>query len=1170
MIDPLGLDEREPVFSWKFQSDEPGMHQKRARVQVRRSGSGEICWDTGVLETDRSIGIRYAGKTLCAETAYKVLVTVWNQDGESDAAAGCFETGLLDSSMKAWEGARWIGAPEYSVASETVSVFVLESTICVEKGDRAGIVFGANDPRLKDAEKNELGLAGENYFSYVLNIGTNPASVEIYRVGYDRADRADVPLAVIPVVGVETGERILTEENKREPHKLTVEVCGNTAYAYVDGIKIDEVEQQTFLGTVKGPRTLNPLGATDVTTYPRLCGIGYYAGKGTRASFDGLRVRNLRTPCAEIVSLDTEQGKILDAAQGKAQCESLDTEHGKASDETSNAAMHGKTLEEGTGGVMEITDPSKHSIPMLRRDFQASRQIKSVRLYATARGIYECRINGQPVSEEYFAPGDSQYDKHLYYQTYDVTKLLCEGDNAIGCILASGWWSDSITYTLSNYNYWGDRMSFLCKLVLHYEDGTRDVVTTNAREWQYYGEGPYRFAGFFNGEQYDARKAGIWEQFSMPGFSIEGWKRPEIIAPVFIEENRTAMPPWPAVNATEPELVGSYQAPVREAELFTAKSMTEPAKGIYIYDLGQEIAGVPRIRLHGKEGQRVVLRFAEMLYPDKAEYGALVGKLLQANLREASNIDVYICAGREEEVYQPRFTFHGYRFIEISGLEEPPALEDVQSILLSSVPQLTGSFCCSDELVNRLVSNVGYSQQCNFISIPTDCPQRNERMGWVGDAHVFCKAAGYQCDTKNFYLRYLDMMRDLQAENGRLPDIAPIGGGFGGITYESAMILMVWELYQQYGDPDVIREYYDAMDRWMTAIAATGLPGMTTDFGLGDWLAMEETDNQLIWNAFYYRDAKRMETYATVLGKKQDAEKYARIAAQTKKFWNETFLEPETGRTLTADGKLCDTQGSYAIALNCGVYQGSEQSIDREAELGMSQNVEREAELGVSRDVDREANLEISQKVDPEACCETNKEANRKTYKEQAYTHLDRKVRESGYTVQTGFFGTGVLNAMLSEGGYEETAGRLLTSTAYPGWLYPVTQGATTVWERWNSYTEADGFGSNNAMNSFNHYSLGSVITWLYENVLGLQRDEAHPGYQHFILKPETGIFWFAKGGMETPYGRIESAWEKNEDGSRIFLRFHVPENTTATLILKEECRELESGNYEFCISEKC
>lgn len=1069
MTEPLGLDEERPVFSWRFENAPENMVQESARVQVWSLEDGSLYWDSKEMETDRSIGISYAGKKLQPESRYLAAVKVRDRSGREAEAETRFETGLLSGHIEAWEGAQWIGAPEYAVASDTIGVFVLHSTLRMRKPGRAGIVFGANDGRLLDKSKNEAFLEGENYIRFVLNTEKIPAAVEVYRVGYAKEDRADRPLYVLPAASLATGEPVITEENRFLPHRLTVEVVGNGAYTYLDGIKIDGAERMPQGGKAGAPRQLNPLGAFDVTTFPRLNDIGYYVGEGTEAEFEGLHVRHRRSPSGEFYTLE------------------------------------GRTL---TGECQELINPSCHSLPMLRRTFRVKKKPARARLYATARGIYECSINGRRVGEEYFAPGASQYDKHLLYQTYDVTEFLTEGENGIGCILASGWWSDSSTFRLDNYNYWGDRTSFLGKLVVLYEDGTREVFVTEKETWQYYGEGPYRYAGFFNGEQYDARRGALYRDFSKAGFCVDGMKKPEVIAPVPMPEREGIFPGaavWPALNETVPELVGSYQAPVMERERLTAKSVTEPMPGVYIYDLGQEIAGVPVLKFREERGQKVTIRYGEMLYPAMERYGALAGCMLQANLREASNTDIYICSGEEGETYQPRFTFHGYRYIELSGVKNPPAPKEVQSILLSSVEEITGSFSCDNGLVNRFVKNVAYSQSCNFISIPTDCPQRNERMGWMGDTHIFCRTANYQSHVKNFYLRNLQAMADLQTEDGRLPSIAPFGGGFGGMTYESAMILIVYELYQQYGDLELAATFYGRMKRWMEAIKKTGLPGIPqakSPAWLGDWLAPVPADDALIWNAFHYRNAAYMQFFAEKLQYAKDAEMYAAEAEKTKQYWNKTFVDQESGRTKCADGSICDAQGSYSIGLSCDVFDDK--------------------------------------------------------FRQAALEHLARKTREGDCTIQSGFFGTEPINPMLSLGGHSDLAYRMITQTKYPSWLYPVTQGATTIWERWNSYTVEDGFGENNSMNSFNHYSLGSVLNWLYENVLGIKRDPGQPGYKHFVLQPEIGTFRYAKGGIDTPHGRIESAWEKR--GGMISYSCVIPPNTTADVLFGGERRTLGSG----------
>ena len=572
IAEALGLDVEKPVFSWKLKSEKQNTMQTKVQILVGKTAGGADVWDSGEMSTDNSTGITFDGDVLQPETRYYVTVRVWNQDGEEAEASSWFETGLMNGSISAWDGAKWIGAPEYMVASNKLGVFVIESTFRIKEGTKAGIVFGANDARLMDISKNELQVEGENNIRFVLNIAKSPAVIEVYRRGYCKEDVADTPLYELGTKDLKTDRELITEENKHDFHKLTIEVEGNGAYTYLDDCRIDESSRETPSGDiVKMPRQLNPLGAFDVTTFPRLCEMGYYVGADSEAEYQGIRVRNLRKPCAEILAVDTENGKTL-----KGEC-------------------------------LEISDPSRFSLPMLRTNFTVNGKVASARLYATARGIYECSMNGELVTAEYFAPGASQYDSHLMYQTYDVTDLVQEGWNGLGCVLASGWWSDSFSFRLYNYNYWGDRPSFLGRLVITYEDGHKETIVTDDNTWQYFGEGPYRYAGFFNGETYDARLEENYFNFSKSDFKVDGLKKPEVITPVVMEEQEGIFPGaacWPAMNEKEPELVGSYQAPVHEVETFTAKSMTEPLPGTYIYDLEQEIAGVPVLKFKGKPDRR--------------------------------------------------------------------------------------------------------------------------------------------------------------------------------------------------------------------------------------------------------------------------------------------------------------------------------------------------------------------------------------------------------------------------------------------------------------------------------------------------------------------------------------------------------------------------------------
>ena len=1079
---PLGLDDSSPTISWKLKAEDGSkdIRQKAYQILVGSGKGLSDVWDSGVKESDCSTGIAYEGKELKAKTTYYVTVMVRDEeDGEDTNRDAWFETGFLDMSLEAWGGARWIGASEKYISARTLGVFVLSCDIRFPSGrGKAGIIFGANDERLSDPRKNQYEIAGENYIRYVLDVSHIPATIEIYRVGYAPDDTKERPLAVIPVVGFGDAEKkpVIMEENRDATHNLRVEVTGDCAYAYVDGILVDAIEARIPTGeTMVVARPINPLGFNDVTTFPRLCEIGYYAKPGCEVEFGDLVVNHYRAPGGKI-------GRI-----------------------------------KSSYGIQKTFDISCHSIPMFRRDFEIPPGKEPVkgRLYITARGTYDCRINGSEVTDTWLNPGAMQYDKRIQYQTYDVTSLLQKGENGIGITLSSGWWCDAQTFAVCNYNYFGDKESVLARLEITYSDGSTDHIVTDVDSWEYYGEGPYRYAGLFYGEELDGRRYGIYKDFSKPGFRIDGMKRPTEIEVCAIGESFTLRPgfgkPWPKVDHSNVKLTGGINAPVREVCILGAKSVSEPRKGLYIYDLGQEIAGVPRIRFRGRAGETATVRYGEMLYPKLPEYGNLCGLMLTDNYRDAESIDKYTLRGDEEgEIFCPKFTFHGFRYIEISGVENAPGLLDVQGIQLSSVPRITGEVETSHKLLNRFTENVRWSMLCNFISIPTDCPQRNERMGWAGDTHVFCRTATYESDTRLFYLRYLDDLRDLQEENGSLPNIAPIGGGFGGITYESAMILIVWELYQQYGDIRIVREYYDSMKKWMAYIRGCNMPGDGFVGPLGDWLATEETDNHLIWNTFYGYDCGLMRRFAVILGRDEDARYFGELEDEAKRYWNEHFVDSSTGRTKDLKGQIVDTQCSYALPLAYGMFSGEN--------------------------------------------------------REKASQNLARKTEQLGCTIGTGFFGTGVLNRALTDAGRVDLACRLLLQTEFPSWLYPVTQGATTIWERWDSYTTENGFGGNNSMNSFNHYSLGSVLSWIYETVLGIMRDEDAPGYKHFTLRPliARGLgLDRAGGGFETPYGRIESRWRLLDEDFEYTCC--IPPNTSATLILPgQEPIELGSGEYRY------
>lgn len=1035
------VDEQYPTFSWKLASDENAVSQKSYRA-VLKSCDG-VVWDTGECLSDEQ-SVRYSQAPLMPKTEYTLELFVTSDRGATAAKTAHFETTLLCDDFTAWDGAEFIGSPEYYVCREALGIFSLETNLKIESGC-AGVVFGADDYRLLNRELNEMLIEGENYISVCINKSND--NLEVYRVGYAEGDSKDVPLCV-------------AEIPSGTDYALKIDCTGNCIDVYINGEKIINRLQ------------LNPLGDNDVTTFPHLGNIGYIAKSNTKALFDRLDCKYIRHPSNTFYTL---KGESFDTAF--------------------------ETLVK--------YNPDCHALPMLRREFSADNAVKKARLYVTSRGIYECRINGKTVSNEYFAPGASQFDKHLYYQTYDVTDLLNEGENAIGFTLSSGWWSGSQTFVLGCFNLWGDKESVMARLDICYADGTNKTIVTDTDNWHYYGEGAYKFAGFFQGERLDGRQMPEYDSFFKVGFSSDKLKKPSKIEADYIPEY-DSLPgffrKYPEMNRTAPKLCGRTNCPITNVKELQAISVTSPAAGVYIYDLGQEIAGVVKIKFNGTKGEEAIIRYSEMLYPDLPEYGELSGRILVANLRDAASTDKYILAGGKNDIYSPKFTFHGFRYIEISGVANPPDVSDVIGVQLSSVKEISANIKTDNPLLNRFVTNVEYSQLCNFISIPTDCPQRNERMGWAGDTHVFCKTANINSDAKAFYLRYLEALRDCQEENGNLPEIAPVGGGFGGITYGCAMAFIANDLYDFYADKKIIFDNYAAMKKYMDYLFGIGMPRYGYVGPIDDWLAPEPTDSKLVWTAFFGRLCAIMSRFADICGYDGDKTFFDEKYADAKEYFNITFFDSQNGVTLSSESQPNDSVGSYAIPLAYDMFNADNRIM--------------------------------------------------------AQKRLAEKVRSSDYKITTGFFGTGLVNPMLSQAGYSIDAYKMMTQSDYPSWLYPVTQGATTVWERWNSYTHERGFGGMNAMNSFNHYSLGSVLSWLYEYALGIRQENGSVGYKKILIKPDFSGFESISGSFETPYGRVGCSY-KISNGS-ILLDCEIPIGTTARVVLPDREEYIGSGSYTF------
>lgn len=1079
-VEPLAVDDPHPSFSWQMSAARRGACQKAYRVMVQSGNS--ITWDSGRVEESRSVGIRYpeTAVPLQPETDYTWQVTVWDELGEALEASSRFSTGFMGQTLAAWHGAEWIGPDEIAFAAETLPVFRMKFRMQITQGGKsAGIVFGVSDPRLNSSTKNNYLIHGENYIAYRLDVSELPARVMVSRKGYARGEQEEKVIETMKVP-----LEVIHAENRFEEHAFEIVVSGNQMEVMtIDGVPLETGEDPRLVSTNMRQVTehthliLNPLRQVlDVPVYPRLCQAGFTTDEQTTAVFSDYAIHHYGGEQAQIFGAETGATYAIFAG-------------------LPGVALQGDQMLVSPG-TLAYADPSYGSQPMLRREFSLEGEVASARLYVAARGIYEMRINGQKVGEEYLANGDMDFCSRIFYTAYEVTSLLQAGQNALGATLASGWYQDQLFYALEFQNWYGDREGLLALMVVTYRDGRKAYLPSDG-SWQYFGQGPVRYAGNFNGEIYDATREKNVEGWDHPGFSAEGW--------------RGACRMESRVRGREPLLQAKPDPGIFHTETLSASYVGTETRGedqdtVYLYDMGINMVGIPEITFpQGEADRQVTIRYAEILYPRlPAEnpycYGDLAGMILTENLRGALATDRYTMKGEKDEVFCPVYTFHGYRYVEISGLSAPLPAENIRGIVLSSVHE-TAHYESSHPLANQLFTNCLRSTMGNHLSIPTDCPQRDERLGWAGDAQVFSETATYLADMSAFYGFYNLLQRDAQGRDGTFHLYAPpymeAGEAFAlGYTWNAAGVVIPWQTFLQYGDQKTLEENYPSVRRHIEGMMTEKAPGkqyLTSHIGfLGDHLSLQDTDCMLMDNAQFYRSVRIAERMARLLGIDADAQRFQEYGDGLQTEWNLTFVNDE-GQTRAADGTIQDTQASYALPLMCEVFT-------------------------------EENRARANQRL--QAACE-----------------------RTGYTMTTGFMGTGPLLPALTRGGEAETAYRLFEQTNYPSWFYPVLNGATSVWERWNSYTIENGFGGQNGMNSFNHYSLGAVASWMIEYQAGIQREDVS-GFQSFLLQPMPGgSFTWLKASYDSIYGTIHSEWTA-EQGKLRSYRAVVPANTTATLYL--------------------
>ncbi|RKX34682.1 MAG: alpha-L-rhamnosidase [Verrucomicrobia bacterium] len=715
---------------------------------------------------------------------------------------------------------------------------------------------------------------------------------------------------------------------------------------------------------------------------------------------------------------------------------------------------------------------------LLRRSFSLAEPPKSARLYITARGWFEPWINGKRIGQDHLAPGWTDYNKRIEYSTYDVTGRIQPGENTLGSWLADGW---ACSWLMgSKKGYYGDKPSLLAALRIKHRDGRIEWIASD-RKWQC-RRSPITSAGLYEGEVYDARR------------EVTDWSGPES------GSNRGWKPVAPTPHPPDINLTAKALPPVRTVEEFPPRKLTQPRPGLWVFDLGQNIAGVARLRIRQPRGTRLTLRHAEMLQAD--------GSIYTENLRGAPATDTYTCRGTGTEEWQPKFTFHGFRYVELTGLKGRPAKSTLTGLAWSSDLEPAGDFSCSHPLINQLQSNIQWGQRGNFLDVPTDCPQRDERLGWSADAQVFTPTALFNFDSTAFLRKYCHDLRDGQSAEGAFPDVAPDvlsksglrpepeWSWLGNAAWADAGVIIPWVIYERSGDLGILRENYDAMLRWIDYQERTSSNLIRPDTNYGDWVATEAvrsnwapTPCDMLGTAHFAHSTNLTARCADLLGQEKDAARLRRLHARIVKAFNHQYVAPS--------GRLSgDTQTGYCMALAFNL---------------------------------------LPEKLRP-----------------AAISHLKRAIEKRGWHLSTGFIGTPFLCPVLTRHGAHDIACRLLLNENYPSWLMPVKNGATTMWERWNSWTPEDGFGPVD-MNSFNHYAFGAVGDWLYRKVAGL--GYASPGYKrlHFQPRPGGGLTR-ASAWHETPYGRAESAWRIS--GSKLVCRFVVPANTAALAILPARTRK--------------
>jgi len=739
------------------------------------------------------------------------------------------------------------------------------------------------------------------------------------------------------------------------------------------------------------------------------------------------------------------------------------------------------------GMPVNESDSRDYSIPpspMMRKVFMLDKPVKKALFFASAKGVYELWMNGSKVGKQVLAPGWTDYEQRVQYQVYNVEDLKQHNKNCISVIVSDGWYAGrlgTIDFGFEDFpwrGWYGRDLRFIGQLEVWFEDGTRETISTD-ESWTYYPDGPFREADNFIGVTYDFN------------YEVEGWMDPEYDDKEWIE-----------VVADEADYSIMYAQIDQAVEVIRELSpiaVEEPEKDVYVLDMGQNMVGWLKIKLQGQVGDTIILKHGEMLKEN--------GLIYRQNLRNAPQIDTYILKDDEEHEIEPLFTFHGFRFVQIEGLRHRPDLKKLKGIVIASATPETGAFTCSNPMLNKLWDNIRWTQLGNQVSVPTDCPQRSERMGWMGDAQVFAQTGIFNYDMSAFYTKWGNDVIEAQFETGEFSDVSPRGMPWeprfiNSPGWADAGLIVPFRLYENYGDKSGLEEHYTSMKKYIDLIYSLN-PDLIYLKGAGhqynDWLNGNtiiadgypnkggEVPREVFNTAFFIRSTRLLAKAADITGRDKDCSYYSDLANRILQRFQEEFIED--------DGTILgETQAGYAIALSFDL-------------------------------VPDELRMDVAYKL------------------VQALKVYDNRM-------STGFISTICMMNELSEMGYHELACQLAESTRMPSWGYSIEQGATTIWERWDAYVKGRGF-QNAGMNSFNHYTFGSIGEWMYKHILGIQPDSQSPGWRHFILAPKTGgTLTSAKGSYHSINGLISMEWYLQNN--IMDLEFEIPPNTSASFIMPQ------------------